>query len=302
MAANLFNRRNVLGAALSALLSGRAGAAPPAGAYEVHGGQFSSFDGETLFYRRVGEGPPVLLLHGLLGDGPRTWFSTGIAQSLAAAGFSAIAPDARAHGLSAAPTDASAYPADVQAMDVEALIRVLKLGSVRVVGYAMGARTAVRLMARGDKVERCVLGGVGDRSVTDTERLTKAYEEAILHGRSARDPLIGVTVQAAIRLQRMKPGALLALVRSERSTPAAALARIRTPVLVISGRTDKLEGTAERLASLLPAARAEHIVGSHLAALRDPRFTLLASAFLTSRSPPSRFAAPPAPTVFSERG
>ena len=292
MAAKMLSRRNVLVAALSSLLAGRARAAPTPGVYEVQGGQFKSFDGVQLFYRRMGEGPPVLLLHGLLGDGPRTWFSTGIAQSLAGAGLSVIAPDARAHGLSAAPIDPAAYPKDVEARDVEALIHFLKLGSVRIVGYAMGARTAIRLMALGSKVDRGVLGGIGDQSVTETESLAPFYTEPIIHGRNARDPRLGVTVQAAIRLQRLKPEALIALVRSERSTPEPVLARIRTPLLVVAGSADRLEGSAERLASLFPSARVEHTAGSHLGALRDPRFAQLAAAFLQSRTPPALFTPP----------
>jgi pimeloyl-ACP methyl ester carboxylesterase len=297
MAAIDFSRRNMLTGALGGTLAALAGqgawAAPILGPYEVEGGQFKSFDGAQLFYRRVGKGPPVILLHGLLGDGPRTWFATGVAQGLAGAGFSVIAPDARAHGLSAAPIEAAAYPKDVMALDVEALIQSLRLRSVRLLGYAMGGRTAVRLMVRGEaRIERAVLGGVGDRGVTQTERIAPSYAEPILQGRASRDPRLGVAVQAAIRLQRLRPRALLALVRSEPSTPPAGLARIRTPVLVVTGTADRVEGTAEALAALLPAARAEHVAGSHLGALRDRRFAPLSAAFLDSTLAPARFVAP----------
>ena len=293
MAASVLSRRSVLGATLSALSPLCASAASPPGPYEVQGGQFKSFDGVQLFYRRMGEGPPVLLLHGLLGDGPRTWFATGVAQSLAAAGFMAIAPDARAHGLSAAPTDPSAYPKDVQARDVDALIRFLNLGSVKVVGYALGAHTAVRLMARGARIERGVLGGIGALNVTQTEKFAAIYGELIKDGRAAGDPVLGVAVQAAIRLQKLNPQALLALIRSDRSTSPRALAKIRTPLLVITGRADRSEGTAEGLAELLGDARAEHTAGSHISALREPRFAQLTSAFLTSHASSARFQLPP---------
>lgn len=293
MAATVLSRRNVLGATLSVLWPRHASAAPPLGPYEVQGGQFKSFDGAQLFYRRMGEGPPVLLLHGLLGDGPRTWFATGVAQNLAGAGFMVIAPDARAHGLSAAPTDPGAYPKDVQAMDVEALIRFLDLGAVKLVGYALGAHTAVRLMTRGARIERGVLGGIGALNVTETERFAAIYAELIRHGRAAGDPVLGVAVQAAIRLQRLNPQALLALIRSDRSTPPAALARIRTPLVVVTGRNDRSGGTAEGLAELLGDARAEHTAGSHLSALREPRFARLTSAFLNAQGAAARFQLAP---------
>jgi pimeloyl-ACP methyl ester carboxylesterase len=298
MAATVFNRRSLLGAALAGLLSGPARAAAPAASYEVQGGQFRSFDGVPLFYRRVGKGPPVLLLHGLFGDGPRTWFATGVAQALAGAGFEAIAPDTRAHGLSAAPSDPAAYPKDVEAMDVEALMRLLGLRSIRLVGYGLGAHTAVRLMARGDVVDRGVLAGVGDRSITESERLAAAYADLIQRRRTGPDPTLGVAVQAAIRLQRLNPQALVALIRSDRSTSKAMLARIRTPLLVLDGGVNSEVaggiGTAGRLAELLSNAREEHTAGRYLESLRDRRFGELTTAFLRSRAPAARFVSPPA--------
>jgi pimeloyl-ACP methyl ester carboxylesterase len=292
MAAQDPNRRNVLAAALTALTPLCARAAAPAEPYEVEGGQFASFDGVQLFYRRVGAGPAAILLHGLLGDGPRTWFSTGVAQRLAEAGFTAIAPDARAHGLSAAPASPAAYPKDVQAMDVEALMRFLGLRSARLVGYGLGAQTAVRLMVRGAAVERAVLAGAGERLILQTAHMAAVYEDAIRHGRSGPEPTLGVTVQAAIRLQRLSPAALVALVRSEVPTPRDALARIRTPVLAVTGRLDRGVGAPERLAALFPDAQAAYTMGAHLQALRDPPFSELVAGFLTARGSASRFELP----------
>ena len=149
-----FSRRKALATALSAFVAGPGWAAAPP--LEAQGGQYASFDGAQLFYRRMGSGPPVVLLHSFLNDGPRIWFNTGIAQGLVQAGFSIVAPDFRTLGLSSAPP--GPYPKDVLAMDVEALLKTLKLKSYRMFGYAMGSRTAMRLMARGARPERCVLG------------------------------------------------------------------------------------------------------------------------------------------------
>jgi pimeloyl-ACP methyl ester carboxylesterase len=292
MVSAVLQRRTLLGTALSVLLPSRVMAAAETDAFEVQGGQYKSFDGQSLFYRRTGRGAPVLLLHGFLGDGPRTWFATGVAQGLAAAGFQAIAPDARAHGLSAAPVGAGAYPKDVQAMDVEALLRVLGLRSIRLVGYGLGAHTAVRMMARGVAVRRAVLVGSSGRSITETEQLAARYEALILRRGAEPDPTLGVAVQAAIRLQRLNPQALVGLIRSERSTPPSALAKIRTPLLVISGRVERAAASAEPLAALFPNARAEHAEGSHLEVLRDPRFVGLAASFLKAEGAAARFDPP----------
>ena len=280
------SRRKALASALFALAAGRARAAP---LFEAQGGQYASFDGTQLFYRRMGQGPPVILLHGFLSDGPRMWFNTGIAQTIAGAGFSVIAPDARAHGLSAAPT--GSYPKDVLTLDVEALVRLLKLKSYRLFGYAMGARTAVRMLARGARPERCVLGGTGAAGALDVERVVRPNIETVRSGRSARDPRLGVLVQSAIRLQKLKPAALIAVLSSQISTPRAALAAIRTPILVLYGDKDDQEGSPSELAALFPSAAVLRTAGDHVSALREPRFGQLAAAFLKSDDPPSRFAA-----------
>lgn len=284
------SRREALAVALSSLLAGPARAAA-AHVYEVQGGQYPSFDGAQLFYRRMGSGPPVILLHGFLSDGPRTWFSTGVAQALAEAGFMVVAPDARAHGLSAAPP--GPYPKDVLAMDVEALARTLDLKSYRLLGYAMGSRTALRLMARGDHVERCVLGGTGVRGALEVEQLAAANASTIRSGRNARDPRLGVEVRAAIRLQKLNPQALIAVLESQMSTPAPELDRIRTPILVLDGQEDSTEGSPAVLAELLPDAAVQRSPGDHFSALRQPRFAEIAAAFLKSRVPPSKFVPPP---------
>ncbi len=282
----LLSRRRALVTALATFATGAARAATP---LEAQGGQYAGFDGAQLFYRRMGAGPPVILLHSFLNDGPRAWFNTGVAQTLVGAGFSVVAPDARAHGLSAAPP--GPYPKDVQAMDVEALIRALKLKSYCLLGYANGARTAVRLMARGGRPERCVLAGTGVVGVTDIERLAATTIETIRTGRNARDPRLGVMVQSAIRLQKLKPAALIWVLKSQVSTTRAELAQIRTPTLILNGMKDDLEGSPAQLAGLLADGALMRVPGDHFSVLPEPRFAQLASDFLKSHEPPTRFVA-----------
>jgi pimeloyl-ACP methyl ester carboxylesterase len=284
-----FSRRKAALSALSALAFASGSRARAAPLLEAQGGQYSSFDGARLFYRRMGKGPPVLLLHGFLSDGPRTWFNTGIAQAIATAGFSVIAPDARAHGLSA--TSGAPYPKDVLAMDVEALVSALKLRSWRAFGYAMGGRTAVRLMARGARPERCVLGGVGALGVLDPDKVTAPNIQTIRAGRNARDPRLGVLVQSAIRIQKLKPADLIAVLGTQVATPRPVLEGLRTPVLILDGDKDDVEGSPTELATLMPSAAVIRTPGDHVSALREARFAQLAAAFLKSDEQPARFAA-----------
>src|ERR1043166_9559680 len=88
---------------------------------------FTGDDGAPLALHRIGEGRPVVLLHGLFSSAEMNWIRFGHAARLAAAGFEALMPDLRGHGQSSAPHDPAAYPNDVLVRDAEALITYLAL-------------------------------------------------------------------------------------------------------------------------------------------------------------------------------
>src|SRR5690606_15791199 len=110
---------------------------------------------------RLGEGRPVLLLHGLFSNARTNWIKFGHAQRLADAGFAAIMPDLRAHGESAAPHDPAAYPANVLVNDVQVLAEALGLTEFDLVGFSLGARTAAAAVIAGLRPRRLVLAGMG---------------------------------------------------------------------------------------------------------------------------------------------
>jgi pimeloyl-ACP methyl ester carboxylesterase len=104
-----------------------------------------------LEHRRSGSGPPVVILHGLLGSG-RNW--QGIATALGAK-FDVILPDLRNHGGSPWSPEAG-YPALVA--DVLALMDRLGLARVRLVGHSMGGKVAMVLaLTAPERVERLVV-------------------------------------------------------------------------------------------------------------------------------------------------
>ena len=70
--------------------------------------RWTASDGVELACHEVGEGRPVVLLHGLFSDAQMNWIKFGHAARIAAAGFRVIMPDLRAHGLSGRPHGAAA--------------------------------------------------------------------------------------------------------------------------------------------------------------------------------------------------
>lgn len=92
-----------------------------------------------LYYRTQGEGRPVLILHGLFGDG-LNW--GGVARLLKD-DWRLILPDMRNHGRSPHSDDDCSYKS--MAADVLALMDELALNQVDLIGHSMGGKIAMTL-------------------------------------------------------------------------------------------------------------------------------------------------------------
>ena len=119
------------------------------------------FDGTPLAVHRMGAGRPLVLLHGLFSSAEMNWIKWGHAATIAEAGFEVIMPDLRVHGASGKPHDPAAYPGDVLAKDLAALVAALGLVDYDLGGFSLGSRTSVRAVIGGLTPKRLVLGGMG---------------------------------------------------------------------------------------------------------------------------------------------
>ena len=97
-------------------------------------------DGARLWYGVVGDGPPVILLHGGLSS-HRAW--SGLIPALFRAGYRVILLDSRGHGRSTLGRPALSY--ERMAADVGALIARLRLQRPALVGWSDGAIVALVL-------------------------------------------------------------------------------------------------------------------------------------------------------------
>lgn len=232
--------------------------------------RFTAADGVRLAYHVRGEGRTVLLLHGFLANSRVNWIDPGIAERLVKAGFSVVAMDLRGHGQSDAPTEPRFWPRDVLADDGLALIRELDLMDYDLVGYSLGARTAARMLVRGARPRRVVLGGMGASGIMQAGARAAMFEDAIRHGDRAEDPAAGRRVQAMIAHGGLKPETMLGVLASFAPTCEDDLRAIAMPTLVIAGEDDQDNGSAEDLAALLPRGRAQRAPGNHLSAVGAP--------------------------------
>ena len=89
-------------------------------------------NGIRIYYRRAGEGPPIVLLHGF----PETSYAWRKIMPALAKHFTVIAPDLRGCGASDRPD--SGYDKRTVASDVHELVRHLGLGPVNLVAHDVG--------------------------------------------------------------------------------------------------------------------------------------------------------------------
>jgi pimeloyl-ACP methyl ester carboxylesterase len=117
-------------------------------------------DGVGIEYEVVGEGRPVVLLHGFPDSG-RLWRYQ--VPALAAAGFQVIVPDLRGYGGSDKPEAVEAYSIPVLAGDVMAILAARGIGRAHVVGHDWGAALAWALASFApDAVDHLVVLSVGN--------------------------------------------------------------------------------------------------------------------------------------------
>lgn len=241
---------------------------------------FEAADGTRLAWHEMGEGSPVVLLHGLFSNAETNWLKFGQAATIAAAGLRVIMPDLRAHGMSEAPHDPAAYPPDVLADDGLALISHLNLSDYDLGGYSLGARTAVRMVVKGARPRRLIVSGMGLTGLTDTAGRGDHFKRILTglgtHERGSPEWL----AEAFLKTTGGDPKALLPLLDSFVDTTETELRAIPMPTLVLQGEDDHDNGEAEQVAALIPDATFVEVPGNHMSAVMKPELGRAIANFL----------------------
>lgn len=243
---------------------------------------FQSFDGARLCVHEMGEGRPLLLLHGLFSSAHVNWIKYGTANRVAAAGFRVIMPDLRAHGESAAPHDPSAYPHDVLVRDAQALIAHLNLTDFDIGGFSLGARTTARLLFHGLGPSRAILAGMGLEGLSGWARRRDFFLAAIERRESVQrgDPhWMAVQFMKTMKIDTVAAALLLGTLGDLEPSEVAG---INTEILVLCGREDRDNGSPVALADLLPNGRLKEIPGNHMSCVTMPEMGFAMVDFLTA--------------------
>jgi len=242
---------------------------------------FQGRDGTRLAYRQMGEGRPVLLIHGYFSTAEVNWLRYGHATRIAARGCRVIMPDLRGHGSSAKPHDSAAYPPDVLADDAEALIAHLGLVDYALGGYSLGARTTIRLLIRGATPSRAIVAGMGLEGVLHTGGRGVFFRRVLAHPGTFQRSSPEWMAEAFMKTVGGDPVALRHVLDTFVDTPREALQLIGVPVLVVAGAEDDDNGSAESLAAALPKARYTVVPGNHMSAVTRPELGAAMANFLS---------------------
>jgi pimeloyl-ACP methyl ester carboxylesterase len=242
---------------------------------------FQGRDGTRLAYREMGEGRPVVLIHGFFSTATVNWVRYGHAAAIGARGYRVVMPDLRAHGDSAKPHDAAAYPPDVLADDGFALLEHLELTDYDLGGYSLGGRTTIRMLARGAKPARAIVAGTGYGGIVNTAGSGAYFRHILTNLGTFERGSEEWMAEAFLKTVGGDPEALLYVLDTFVDTPREDLARIETPTLVLMGSDDHGTGSGEELAAALPQARYAVVPGTHMSAVTKPQLGAAIAEFLS---------------------
>jgi pimeloyl-ACP methyl ester carboxylesterase len=246
--------------------------------------RFTASDGISLAWREVGEGRPLVLLHGLFSDSFVNWVKFGTAGRIAAEGFRVIMPDLRAHGASGKPHTPDHYPQMVLVRDLKELIEHLELEDFDLGGFSLGARTTIEAIIGGVRPRRAILAGTGLDVLTNWERRSHFYVTAIDRFAEVRrdDPhWLAVQFMKTMKVDREAARLLLGTMR-DREDKHALIDSFTMPTLVVCGDQDDDNGSAVELANALPNAEYAEIPGTHMSSVTRPELGEAIARFLTT--------------------
>ena len=240
------------------------------------------FDGLPIAVHMVGQGRDLVLIHGYFSNAWTNWIRYGHAAKLVEAGFRLILPDLRGHGESAKPHDAAAYPADALTDDNLGLIEQLGLTDYDLGGYSLGARTTVRMLARGATPRRVILSGMGLRGLTQTLDNGGYYTNVLTNlGTFTRGTSEWMT-EAFLKTTKGDPVALLHILKTFVDTPADVIANFPQRAAVICGADDDSNGSAHELADILRDGHYFEVPGNHMNAVTRKELGQAMVDFLTA--------------------
>ncbi len=256
-------------------------------------------NGINIHYLRTGGvKPPLVLLHGLTGNGA-CW--TPLARALESE-YDVVMPDARGHGNSSAPLHGYRY--EDHASDVIGLIRELGLSAPILLGHSMGGMTAAVVASQAARLIRGVI--LADPTFLSAQRQREVRDSDVAeqHRRLLSQDKFDVVAQLRLRHTRRSPEIVELIASARLQTRLSAfdvltppnpeyhqlVSTIGVPILLVVGDAGVVSfETARELQSLNSHVRIELIpdAGHGVQYDQPERFEAVVRSFLHSVVPSS---------------
>jgi pimeloyl-ACP methyl ester carboxylesterase len=277
-------------------------------ATDLQAGTYITAGGISTHYHDVGDGAPVMLLHGS-GPGVSAWANWQLTIPALAGHARVLAPDLVGYGATERP-ETIRYSLRTWTDHVWSFLDALGLGQVSVIGNSLGGRIALQ-MAEDDssRLSRLVLMGSPGVGMTVTEGLKalRGYQpsldnmRALLTGYFAVDTSIITDDLVRIRYEASAaPGAHEAYrlmffdprhSGSDLAITADQARAVQVPTLLVHGREDKVvpPEVSWAMLNLLPNADLHVFArcGHWTQIERAAEFNALVRQFLQASPPPS---------------
>ena len=228
--------------------------------------RFLDADGVKIRYVVLGEGEPVILVHGFSANMELQWGQSGIVGELAK-NYQVIGIDNRGHGMSDKPHDPEAYGMEM-VKDVVRLMDALEIEKAHVVGYSMGGFITNKLIAtHPDRLLSATLGGAGwSRENDEVLQLLDTLAESLETKRSVGPLIARLTPEGQpqpteeqirffdqMMLALNDPDALAAVARGlkQLTVDEQSLRSNRVPTLALIGEVDPLKDGVDELRGVM---------------------------------------------------
>ena len=253
---------------IAALIALSSAADSPAHDYMV------ASDGVKIHYMSLGEGTPIILIHGYTANAEDKWFNTGVAPALAK-NHRVVAIDCRGHGRSDKPHDPKRYGPQM-AEDIIELMDHLDIAKAHVHGFSMGGGIVTQLLQRHpDRIVTASYGGSGVRE-TDPAWLAKVPED--IEGRNPNEDAGSQALRDSPFRDQEALDAVRAYPWKEGERGAIDLTLVNVPVLAINGGFDHPNAKTHRMKREIADFRSFVLAGrGHLTTVGGVYTKILAS-------------------------